>query len=99
MSTLDLDAIEADRSIAVMTIPDGDVTTEPGATILAARLRLQHEHVPALLATLRAERSMALTGVVDLAYGRAPWVRLSQCGVTFVQGYVTPGPSPEKEHL
>ena len=48
-----LDEIAADITRAQQTIPNGDITAEPGKSILAARLRLQHEHAPYLLAVVR----------------------------------------------
>lgn len=44
-----LDKIAADITAAQQDIPNGDITAEPGRSILAARLRLQHEHAPYLL--------------------------------------------------
>lgn len=48
-----LENITADIAMAKQTIPNGDITTEPGASILAARLRLQNEHAPELLAAVQ----------------------------------------------
>lgn len=48
-----LDEIAADITRAQQTIPNGDITVEPGRSILAARLRLQREHAPYLLAVVR----------------------------------------------
>lgn len=44
-----LDKIADDLTLAQQDIPNGDVTAEPGKSILAARLRLQREHAPYLL--------------------------------------------------
>lgn len=57
-----LDKIAADITLAQQTIPNGDVTAEPGRSILAARLRLQHEHAPALLDFAREVAEMVTTG-------------------------------------
>lgn len=93
MADLDLDAIEADQRLAVQMIPGGDVTTEPGAGILAARLRLQEEHVPALLARMREMEKTFVRGTVDYSLGKPPYVHLSVGGSPMMMGYVVPDPS------
>lgn len=55
-----LDKIATDIALAQQTIPNGDITTEPGASILAARLRLQNEHAPDILAVVREVATVAV---------------------------------------
>lgn len=96
-----LDEIAADIRLAQQTIPNGDITAEPGKSILAARLRLQHEHAPYLLAVVREVAGLHQPvpdglGDTSTEYGTVS----PACGTCGTHGeYAVPWPCPTARAL